>query len=90
MPNTYVVDDRPTAKSSAAEASVVAHVAASTRAPHAGASIKPSSAKSSRMTRSRSSETEGIVNVPLLADRSAYSDPSFVKEVDDALLLPAV
>ena len=55
----------------------------------ARASIEPSPAKSLRKTMSRSSETEGILNVPLPAERSTYSDPSFVREVADTLLLCA-
>ena len=76
LPNTSVIYDRLATKSCAAEASTSAFT-------------ESSLAKSSRRTRSRSSEIEGIVNVPLLADGSTYSNPSFVREVANTLLLLA-
>ena len=53
----------------------------------AGGFAEPSQAK--YLTRLRLSETEGILNVPLPMERSAYSDPSFVREIADTLLLSA-
>ena len=53
------------------------------------ASIKPSSAKFAKKVRSKSSEGKGVLTMTLPAEGFAYSDPSFVKEVIEALLLPA-
>ena len=52
-------------------------------------SIELSPAKFAKKARSKSYEVEGIVTVSLPTDGSAYSDPSFVKDVTEALLLPA-
>ena len=57
--------------------------------PPASVSIEPSSAKSAKKARSKSSESEGTLTVTLPADGSAYSDPPFVKDVSELLLLPA-
>ena len=51
-------------------------------------SVEPSLAKSAKMAKSRSSEDEGNVVVTLPVKGSAYSDPSFVKDVTEGLLLP--
>ena len=56
--------------------------------PPAYAPAEPSLAKLARK-RENSSESEGTVMVTLLADGSAYSDMSFVRDVVDTLLLPA-
>ena len=45
--------------------------------------------KSAKKAKSRLSEVKGKVMVTLPAEGSAYSDPSFVKEVTEGLLLPA-
>ena len=52
-------------------------------------SVEPSPVKSAKKVKSRSSEEEGKVVMTLPAKGSAYSDPSFVKEVTEGLLLPA-
>ena len=52
-------------------------------------SVEPSPAKSAKKAKSRSSEDEGKVVVTLPTEGSAYSDPSFVKEVTEGILLPA-
>ena len=88
LPNTLVVDDRAVMKSSVAEASAIP-TAAPTGTSSTGAFTESSSVKSSRRTRSRSSKIEGIMNVPLPVDGSTYSDPSFIIEVADTLLLLA-
>ena len=51
-------------------------------------SVEPSLAKSSKKVKSQSFEDEGKVMVTLPTEESAYSDPSFVKEVTEGLLLP--
>ena len=57
--------------------------------PPVSASVEPTPAKSTKKARSKSSKGEGVLTVTLPAEGSAYSDPSFVKEVTEALLLPA-
>ena len=57
--------------------------------PPAVAPNVSSPAKSLRKTMSKLSESEGMVVVPFPANGSAYSDPSFVRDVADTLLLPA-
>ena len=52
-------------------------------------SVEPSLVKSAKKAKSWSFEDEGKVMVTLPAEGSAYSDPSFVKEVTEGLLLPA-
>ena len=59
------------------------------RTPLVSASVEPSSTKSAKKARSKSSEGGGSLTVTLPAEGCAYSDPSFVKDVTDALLLPA-
>ena len=49
----------------------------------------PSLARSAKKAKSKSSEGEGTLIVSLPVDGSAYSDPSFVKELSETLLLPA-
>ena len=57
--------------------------------PPTSDSIEPSPAKSAKKAMSKSCEGEGTMTVSLPADGSAYSDPSFVKDVPKALLLMA-
>ena len=52
-------------------------------------SIKPSPVRSAKKAKSLSSEDEGKIMVNFPAEGSAYSDPSFVNEVTDGLLLLA-
>ena len=52
-------------------------------------SIEPSPAKSAKKAKTKSSEAEGKVLVSFPAEGSAYSDPSFVNEVTEGMLLPA-
>ena len=52
-------------------------------------SVESSPAKSAKKVKSRSFEDEGNILVTLPTEGSAYSDPSFVKEVTVGLLLPA-
>ena len=87
MPDASVVDDRPAMNLSTAEASVVP-ATTPIGTPPTGASKELSPTKSSRRTKSRSSEIKGIVNVSFPADGSAYLDPYFVKDVTNALFLP--
>ena len=51
--------------------------------------VEPSPAKSTKKAKSWSFEDEGKVVVNLPTKGSAYSDPSFVKDVTEGLLLPA-
>ena len=44
--------------------------------------------KSAKKAKGKSSEGGDSLVVPMPSDGSAYSDPSFVKEVTEALLLP--
>ena len=84
LPDTRVIDDPEGYRQSKAEAA-----ATQTGTPPVSTSIKPSPAKSAKNAKSRSSEDEGKVVVTLPAKGSAYSDPSFVKDVTEGLLLPA-
>ena len=86
--NIVVVDDYLAMKSSMTNPSIVLAVTP-TGTPLAGALAKSSLALSSRSARSKSSESERMLNFSLSSDESAYLDPSFVKEVIDVLLLPA-
>ena len=52
-------------------------------------SAKPSPMKSAKKAKGKSSEGGDSVVVPMPFDGFAYSDPSFVKEATEALLLPA-
>ena len=57
--------------------------------PPVSTSVELSSAKSANKAKSWSSEDEGNMVVTLPAKGSTYSDPSFVKNVTEDLLLPA-
>ena len=57
--------------------------------PPASPSIELSPAKSTKKAQSKFSEGEGTLTVTFPAEGSTYFDPSFVKDVTDALLLPA-
>ena len=48
-----------------------------------------SPAKSAKRVKSKSSKGEGTLTISLPVDESAYSDPLFVKELSETLLLPA-
>ena len=87
LPDTSVVDERAAAKMSVAEVAFVLFVTQA-GTPPASISIEQSPAKSAKKW-SKSFEGEGTVMVTLLADGSAYSDLSFVRDVADTLLLPA-
>ncbi|KAL5565741.1 hypothetical protein UlMin_028905 [Ulmus minor] len=80
--DTRVIDDPEGYKQSKIEAASVAA---------AGARVSPdlSPAKSAKRAKSKSSEGKGTLTVSLPADGSAYSDPSFVRELSETLLLPA-
>ena len=88
LPNTRVMDDQAVAKMSTAEAASSLSMAPA-RTPPAFVSADSSSARYLRKTRSKSTKSEGMLTVSLPADGSTYLDPSFVKEVSEALLLPA-
>ena len=51
--------------------------------------FEPSPTKCAKKARSKSSKGEETLTVTLLADGSAYSDPSFVKDMTKSLLLSA-
>ena len=57
--------------------------------PAASGSIVPSLATSAKKAKTKSSEAEGKVLVAFPVEGSAYSDPSFVNEVTEGMLLPA-
>ncbi|KAL5550064.1 hypothetical protein UlMin_000240 [Ulmus minor] len=82
--DTRVVDDPEAYKQSKAAAS-----AAQEGTNAASGSIEPSPAKSAKKAKTKSSEEEGKVLVAFPAKGSAYSDPSFVNEVTEGMLLPA-
>ena len=82
--DTRVIDDPEGYKQSKAGAS-----AAQTRTPLVSTSVEPSLVKSAKKAKSQSTKDEGKVVVTLPAEGSAYSDPLFVKEVIEGLLLPA-
>ena len=84
LADTRVVDDPEGYRQSKIEAASVTAVGA-----HVTVSPDPSSAKSAKRVKSKSSEGEGTLTISLLTDGSAYSDPSFVKELSETLLLPA-
>ena len=84
FPDTRVVDDPEGYKQSKAGAS-----AAQAGTPLVSASVEPSSLKSAKKSKSQSSKDEGKVVVTIPVEGSAYSDPSFVKEVTEGLLLLA-
>ena len=83
LADTWVVDDPKGYRQSKVEAaSVIAAGAHTTLSPD------PSPTKSTKRVKSKSSEGEGTLTISLPVDRSAYSDPSFVKELFETLLLP--
>ena len=57
--------------------------------PPVSTSIEPSLGKSAKKVKTRSSEDEGKIVVTFPAEGSACSDPSFVNEVIEVMLLPA-
>ena len=83
MPDTRVMDDLEAYKLSKVEA---AAAPAKVGTP-SSVSAEPSPAKSAE--KEKSSKNEGALTVTLPADGSAYSDPSFVKDLSEVLLLPA-
>ena len=52
-------------------------------------SAEPSPVRSAKKAKGKSSEARDSVVVPMPFDGSAYSDPSFLKDATEALLLPA-
>lgn len=58
-------------------------------APPASGSVELTLAKPAKKAKTKSSEAEGKVLVAFPAEGSAYSDPSFVNEVTEGMLLPA-
>ena len=57
--------------------------------PPVSTSVELSPAKSAKKANTRSSKDEGKLLVAFPAEGSAYSDPLFVNEVTDCMLLPA-
>ena len=55
----------------------------------AAISAEPSPVKYANMAKGKSLEGGDTVVVPMPSEGSAYSDPSFVKDAIEALLLPA-
>ena len=51
--------------------------------------VEPSPARYTKKAQPKSSEGEGALTMTLSTEGSAYSDPSFVRDVTDALILPA-
>ena len=84
LPNTRVIDDTKAHKISKAEAMSDPAVKC-----QATASGEPSPVKSTKKAKGKSLEGGDTVVVPKPSDGSAYSDPSFVKDATEALLLPA-
>ena len=84
LPDTRVVDDPEGYKQSKAEVA-----SAPAAGVHVSLSINLFPARSAKKAKSKSSEGEGTLTISLPADGSAYSDPSFVKELSETLLLPA-
>ena len=83
FPDTRVVDDPEGYKQSKAGASI-----AQMGMPPVSVLVEPSPVKSAKKAKSQSSEDKGKVVVTLPTEGFAYSDPSFVKEVTEGLLLP--
>ena len=81
--DTRVVDDPEGYRQSKIEAASV------TAGAHTTVSPDPSPARSTKRVKSKSSEGKGTLTISLPADGSAYSDPSFFKELSETLLLPA-
>ncbi|KAL5573252.1 hypothetical protein UlMin_022849 [Ulmus minor] len=84
LADTRVVDDPEAYKQSRAAASA----AQEGTLPVSG-SIEPTPEKSVKTAKTKSSKSEGKVLVGFPAEGSAYSDPSFVNEVTEGMLLPA-
>ena len=84
LPDTRVVDNPEAYKQSRTEA-----VSTLVGKSQGAASAEPSPVKSAKKAKGKSSEGGDSVVVPMPSDGSVYSDPSFVKEVIEALLLPA-
>ena len=84
LPDTRVMDDPEGYKLSKAEVA-----ATQGKTPPASTSIELSLAKSAKKARSKSYEGKGTMTVSLPDDWSAYSDPSFVRDITEVLLLPA-
>ena len=83
LPDTRVVDNPEAYKQSKAEfASVAVGKSQST------GSAEPSPGKAKK-AKGKSTEGGDSVVVPMPSDGSVYSDPSFVKDATEALLLPA-
>ena len=78
------MDDPKGYKQSKAAAST-----AQTGMPPVSASVEPSPAKLAKKAKTRSSEDERKIVVTFPAEGSTYSDPSFVNEVTERMLLPA-
>ena len=57
--------------------------------PPVSTSVEPSLARSAKKARLKSSEGEGALTVTLPTEGFVYSDTSFMKDVTEALLLPA-
>ena len=83
QPNTRVVDDPKAYKLSKIEAA-----SKEVGKSQATASAEPSPVKSVKKAKGKSLEGGDIVVVHMPSDRSAYSDPSFVKDATEVLLLP--
>ncbi len=77
------MDDPEAFKESKVEAA-----AAKVGKSQATSSIEPSLAKTVKKAKGKSIEGGETVAVPMPSDGSAYSDPSFVKDATEALLLP--
>ena len=86
LPDTWVVDDPEGYKLSKAKATFALATGAGTLL--ASVSLDQSPAKFTKRANSKSSELEWTLTISLLADGFAYSDPSFVKELSETLLLP--
>ena len=87
LPDTRVMDDPKAYKLSKVEAASTP-TATQARIPMASTSVESSPSKSTKREWSKSSESEGTLTITLLANGSAYSDPSFMKYVTESLLLP--
>ena len=84
LPDTRVIDNPKGYMQSKAKVA-----ATETGTPPVSTSVEPSLAKSTKKVKSQSSEDEGKVVVTLPTKASEYSNPSFVKDVTEGLLMPA-
>ena len=57
--------------------------------PPVSGSVEPTATKPAKKAKTKSSEADGKVLVSFPTEGSAYSDPSFVNEVTEGMLLPA-